>query len=271
MTEEIRSEPRSHIRSLIKQHWRSPLDAQRLVKAAALRNVEPDTSTQLADDESDPLPNSRSPRDLDEDDDLDLDEEKTQRVWSKIAEDPELASKVLRAVEGIVPDILKRSVFTSVGNVLMSEEGLRAMLLEKNLPKEVVNVLLSQADVMRREILRIISREIRIFLQNMDFGGEISKILTSLSFEIKTEIRFIPNDQAVRPQIKNRVNVKRQSDDDHSDEDDAPEAPPQAEQSAKGTNAQASSKKRSRWALRRKDEEGAEPASDLSEDSDPAE
>ena len=62
------------------------------------------------------------------------------------------------------------------------------------------------------KVERIVSREIRIFLENVDFGGEIAKILTSVSFEIKTEIRFIPNDQAVKPQIKNKVDAKRVKD-----------------------------------------------------------
>jgi len=33
-------------------------------------------------------------------------------------------------------------------------------------------------------------------------AGELSKSLTAGSFEIKAEIRFIPNDQAARPKIK---------------------------------------------------------------------
>ena len=61
-------------------------------------------------------------------------------------------------------------------------------------------MLVSQADSLRRETLRIISKEIRVFLENVDLGGELAKILTSVSFEVKTEIRFVPNDQSVRSQ-----------------------------------------------------------------------
>lgn len=253
MTEQIRPESRRKIGALIKQHWRSPLDAQRLVKAAALRqHAEQLRAAQQRKEERSTV----SDVDLDleeEDDDLDAeDDEKGQSAWKKLSEDPELAKTLLRAVEGIVPDILKRSLFAGVGNVLLSEEGLKAMLLEKNIPKEVVNLLLSQADVMRREILRIISREIRIFLENMDFGGEISKILTSLSFEIKTEIRFIPNDHAVRPSIKNKVQVKRAHDDEESstldDEDSSPH-------DAEPHSPKAGASKKRRWALRRRDDD----------------
>ena len=127
----------------------------------------------------------------------DVDEEEDSS-WEAIAEDPELVSRVLESIGGLVPGLLKRVAVSGVGNLLMNEDGLRAMLSEnKKLPKEAVGLLVGQADVMRREVLRIISREIRIFLENMDLGGEVAKILTSVSFEVKTEVRFIPNDQAV--------------------------------------------------------------------------
>ena len=37
-------------------------------------------------------------------------------------------------------------------------------------------------------------KEIRDVLEHTQFADEISKALTKLSFEIRTEIRFIPND-----------------------------------------------------------------------------
>ena len=140
-------------------------------------------------------------------DEDDRDEERDPAYWEeRIASDPELASRVLEALGGVVPNIFKRVALSGMGNVLLSEDGLRSILSEnKKIPKEAVNLILGQADLMRREVLRIISREIRIFLENMDFGGEIAKILTSVSFEIKTEIRFIPNDQSVKAQVKSKA------------------------------------------------------------------
>ena len=38
-------------------------------------------------------------------------------------------------------------------------------------------------------------------------GAEIAKILTSVSFEVRTEIRFIPNDEKLKPEVRNRVRV----------------------------------------------------------------
>ena len=55
----------------------------------------------------------------------------------------------------------------------------------------------------------------RAFLANSE---EIQKVLTSLSFEIRTEIRFIPNDEAVggvKPDIKvGEMSIKRKKEDE---------------------------------------------------------
>ena len=195
-----------------------------------------------------------------------LDEEGAQRFWRKIADDPELASKILKAVDGVVPDGLKRSVLNGVGSVLLNEDSLRATLSEKNLPKEAVGLLLGQADTMRKEILRIVSGEIRVFLENMDFGGEIAKILTAISFEIKTEIRFVPNDQAVKPNIKNKVKVRRQDESESEEQGGEAEAAPEAQPDTPKDKPRVGRKKR--WALLRKNaddslaQETSEPSSE---------
>lgn len=126
--------------------------------------------------------------------------------WTELG--GEDASRLLKGIEAIIPGILRKSIVHA-----LSEEGLRGVVTEKNIPKEAVGFVLSQADSTRKEILRIVSREIRTFLENMDFGGEIAKILTTLSFEIRTEVRFIPNEEAVKPNIRNRVKVKRTRED----------------------------------------------------------
>ena len=105
--------------------------------------------------------------------------------WTEI--EGEEASRILKGLESLVPGILKKAVLSGLGS-LTSEDGLRMALGEKSLPKEAVSFILNQADSTRKEILRIVSREVQVFLENMDFGGELAKILTTLSFEIKTEV-----------------------------------------------------------------------------------
>jgi hypothetical protein len=64
------------------------------------------------------------------------------------------------------------------------------------LPKEVLHYLYTQIDETKNGLYRVVAKEIRDVLEHTQFADEMTKVLTKLSFEIKTEIRFIPNDAA---------------------------------------------------------------------------
>lgn len=108
-----------------------------------------------------------------------------------------------------VPDALKRLLYAGVGAVITSEEGVRRLAKEFSLPKDVANFLAAQAQSTKNEIFRIVAREVRDFLQGVNFGQEMTKILTSLKFEVKMQVRLLPNESqnAVRPDIKADVRV----------------------------------------------------------------
>jgi hypothetical protein len=82
-----------------------------------------------------------------------------------------------------------------------------------NLPN-VAGYLASSADATKDKVLEVIARETREFLEHINLGDEIAKLLTTLSFEIKTEVRFIPNSErfgGAEPDIKSSVRLKRDS------------------------------------------------------------
>jgi len=115
-----------------------------------------------------------------------------------------------RRLEGLMPEAVKRAVAGSVGSMFLSEDGLRQTLTEMKLPKEIAAFIMAQSNEVKRDFMRIVAREIREFLEHTDFYDEMARILTTLSFEIRTEIRLIPNDQQfVKPNVRNRVKVKR--------------------------------------------------------------
>jgi hypothetical protein len=206
----------------------------------------------MADDEPRDSEDPRTdPADIPLDEEIDYEAEYDFEDWTDIPD--EEAGRVLRGLEALIPDIVKRTM----GNVL-HEEGLRAFVGEKNIPKEAAGFVLGQVDATRRGILRIVSREIRVFLENMDFGGEIAKILTTLSFEIKTEIRFVPNEERVVPSVKNKVRVKRADGDETGAREEAEASENAAEESldesSEADEKAAEKKKASRWTRRRKPE-----------------
>ena len=107
-----------------------------------------------------------------------------------------------RLFERAIPEILKRAVERAVesGASRLAEgpENLRHLVQELKLPKEVLHYLYQQIDDTKNGLYRVVAKEIRDVLEQTQFADEITKVLTKLSFEIKTEIRFIPNDAAVR-------------------------------------------------------------------------
>src|ERR1700722_9739614 len=103
-----------------------------------------------------------------------------------------------RLFERVIPEILKRVVERAVesGATRLAEgpENLRNFVQDLRLPKEVIHYLYQQIDDTKNGLYRVVAKEIRDVLEQTQFADEITKVLTKLSFEIKTEIRFIPND-----------------------------------------------------------------------------
>lgn len=119
----------------------------------------------------------------------------------------------LRArLEGFIPDLVRRTLVAGVGAVMTTEEGIRKLTKDMSIPKDVANYLANTASTTKDEVMKIMAREMREFLQSVNLSEEIAKMLTMLSFEVKTEIRFIPNDErlgGVSPDVKAKVALKR--------------------------------------------------------------
>jgi len=123
-----------------------------------------------------------------------------------------LPEGVRQRVESWIPELVKKAVAAGVGAVFTTEESIRRLTKEMPMPQEVAGYLVNTASSTKDEFLRIVAREIREFLNSVNLSEEIAKMLTTLSFEIKTEIRFIPNDEkftGVEPDVKARVRLKR--------------------------------------------------------------
>src|ERR1700757_4544385 len=123
-----------------------------------------------------------------------------------------------RRLEGFIPDIVKRTFSAGLGAVFTTEEGIRKIASDLKLPKDVANYLIQSAASTKDEMFRVVGKELRGFLESVNISGELQKLLTSLSFEIKTEIRFLPNHEAisgVKPDVKGgRFSPKRNREDE---------------------------------------------------------
>jgi hypothetical protein len=128
----------------------------------------------------------------------------------------EESKSVRHRVESMIPEIVKKTFAAGMGALFTTEEGIRRLAKDLSLPKDVAGYLAHTAGDAKDELLRLIAREVREFLESVNLSEEVSKMLTMLSFEIKTEIRFIPNDEqyggGLKPDVKARVGIKKSED-----------------------------------------------------------
>jgi hypothetical protein len=123
----------------------------------------------------------------------------------------ELPETIRHRLERLVPELVRKTFTAGLGAVFSTEEGIRKIARE-SLP-DAVGYIASSADGAKDKVFEVIARETREFLSNLNVSEEIAKILTTLSFEIKTEIRFIPNSDrfvGAEPDVKASVRIKRQ-------------------------------------------------------------
>jgi hypothetical protein len=124
--------------------------------------------------------------------------------------DDGLPERIRERLEHLVPELVKKTFAAGMGAVFSTEEGIRKLARE-SLP-ELAGTVAGAADGAKDKVFEVIARETREFLSNLNVSEEIAKILTTLSFEIKTEIRFIPNSERFtgsEPDVKASVRLKR--------------------------------------------------------------
>ena len=129
-----------------------------------------------------------------------------------LGEDGEVSETVRRRLETLVPELVKKTFSAGLGALFTTEEGVRRLTREMRMPKEVAGYLVNTAAAGKDEVLRVVAGEMRTFLETINLSEEIAKMLTTLSLEVKTEIRFVPNEKkytGVEPDVKAKVRVKR--------------------------------------------------------------
>ncbi len=108
-----------------------------------------------------------------------------------------------RRFEGAISNAIKRAVEKAVesgmGRLAEGPENIRHLMGDLKLPKEVLSYLYTQIDDTKTGLYRVMAKEIRDVLEHTELADVLTNVLTRLSFEIKTEIRFVPNDAANKP------------------------------------------------------------------------
>lgn len=131
-----------------------------------------------------------------------------------------------RPFERVVREVVRKVIEAGYERLAEGPENVRQMMSDMKLPKETLGALFGTLDDTKNGLYRVVAREVRDFLEHSNLAEDIVRGLTAISFEIKTEVRFIPNDARPNrptPDVRSRVSVKRGS---------APPAPATAQDGA---------------------------------------
>lgn len=179
-----------------------------------------------------------------------LERERAERGDRGDKEGDRLSETIRARLEHLVPELVRKTFTAGLGAVYSTEEGIRKIAKDINLP-DVAGYLASSADATKDRVMEVVARETREFLEHINLGEEIAKLLTTLSFEIKTEIRFIPNSDRFigsEPDVKASVRLKR------ADEGDKDAKGDKADKDAKGDKPEREGSRLRFW--RRDDDSG---------------
>ena len=107
-----------------------------------------------------------------------------------LEDEPERESRA-----GFVPEFMRKVAVAGLGALFMTEEGIRSMAGQLKLPKEVLGYILGQAEKTKDEVGRVVSEELRRFLQSEKLREELLKLVSGMTIEVKAQIRLVPQER----------------------------------------------------------------------------
>jgi hypothetical protein len=129
--------------------------------------------------------------------------------------------------EGSFFNKMRSDAFKRKVEAKLKEGVFKNIVSELKMPREIVTHLISQIDDTKQAALGVISREVRLFFENTNLADELARLLSQLSFEVSTQVRFIPNEKRIgheeKCQERDRPASSREPEPD-ADEPDEPKA-----------------------------------------------
>ena len=121
---------------------------------------------------------------------------------------------LIKAIDSLVPDIVKKMILVSIGGVMLTEEAVRKILSDLNISKEIVSLVLSQTNKAKDEVVKTISEELRQLLGKVDIRHELNNILKDTKVKVQLEIDFESKNTddaafSIEPKIKKKTTSKK--------------------------------------------------------------
>lgn len=92
-----------------------------------------------------------------------------------------------RGMDGVIVDLARKAVTTSVKSLLSSEEGLRA-LIGAMVPKEIGQYVSRELAAFRSGFLEAMTGEVSRFLARIDPAAEVQKVVDGMEFDIHIKV-----------------------------------------------------------------------------------
>src|SRR4051812_21116199 len=93
------------------------------------------------------------------------------------------------------PEFVRKVAVAGMGALFMTEEGIRNLAGQLKLPKEVLGFILSQAEKTKDEVGRVLTEELRRFLQSEKLREEFVKLMSGMTLDVRAQIRLVPADE----------------------------------------------------------------------------
>jgi len=117
-----------------------------------------------------------------------------------------------KAIDLLVPDVLKKSLLLGLSGEFFSEETIRKMLNDIQMPSDLVQFVVHQTSKSKNELIRIISEEIRNIIVQAQIGEQVKKFIKGFKINIKLEVSFDPRDDEKFVEQSSKDKKKKQPD-----------------------------------------------------------
>jgi len=132
----------------------------------------------------------------------------TQKKKKK--EEPDI---LIKAIDTLLPDMVKKMILVSIGGVMLTEEAVRKILSELNLSKEIVSLVVSQTNKAKDEVVRTVSEEFRQLIKKVNVKKELEKVLKDTKIKVQLEIDYESKGKheaslSIEPKMKKKATKK---------------------------------------------------------------
>ncbi len=122
----------------------------------------------------------------------------------------------IKAIDTLVPDMVKKLILVSIGGVMLTEEAVRKILSELNLSKELVSLVVSQTNKAKDEVVRTVSEEFKQMFRKVNIKKELEKALKNTKIRVQMEIDFESKGKndvslSIHPKIKKKTTQKKKT------------------------------------------------------------